>query len=372
VRLRSCFPSILLIAIPTGSLLGQTGSAEAKDSTAEADALSYSDAVMFKTWSTIKEVFFEVEMRRPHTEGMYTCLHVYIDADSNPETGINGAELWLRASIGSRYHPNSFKPKAGKAAMAITRASVSRVVRGRSDTGGSGFTWLHSASLPKPEIEAKKIRFRVETSVLRREGARYGSINGVHAEVETTCTDQPLMLRHLCNDEGILIDVDGKDVDWSHPMIAKDAGGELHKVAQILDMTGLRVEHNHDSLFAIVDLAEPGLRKDDMDHNDVSRFDGVTFYVEPIYPRYQNPKKLFLRFGRGGHPVGGQDRLRSRYYDTRNPGGWDGAIDENHAEIRVNRVSGQNEFRVWAWSELRRVDRIPDDGWLKIDWGKAK
>ena len=42
------------------------------------------------------------------------------------------------------------------------------------------------------------------------------------------------------------------------------------------------------------------------------------------------------------------------------------------AEIRVRRTSGQNGFRVYAWSDLRRVDRVPDEGWLTIDWEKKK
>jgi hypothetical protein len=373
VRPRSCISLVFFCAIFAVDLLGQGGSAEVRDSTVQDEALRYSDAVAFKTWTTGSEVFFEVEMSKPHIEGMYTCLHVYLDADANPRTGIEGAEIWLRASVGSRYHPMSFKPKKGKAAKDIQRASLSRVVKGRADEGrGGGKTWLHTTVLPKPEIETKKIRFKVSTSVLRSAGARYGSVTGVMAEVETTCTDQPLMLRHVCNDEGVNITLDGRDGDWSHPQIARDPGGELHKVGQILDLTSLRAEHDSDYLYACVQLAEEGLRKDSMNTSDVSRFDGVTFYIEPLFPRYQSPKKLFIRYGRGGHPTSPRDVLRSRYFGMRNPGGWRGSVSGKTVEIRANRASGQNDFRVWAWSDLRRVDRVPDEGWMKIDWGKPK
>lgn len=352
-------------------LRSQEGKASVSDTKAAQEALSYSDAVSFRTWTTGSDLHFEVEMKRPHKEGMYTCLHVYLDADSKPKTGIQGAEIWMRAALGSRYHPNSYAPKqrtAGVPAMELTKASFSHAIQGR---GGKGKTWLHTTVLDKPEIEPTKIRFKVPTSLIRQHGDRYGSVTGVRAEVETSCTDQPLMMRHICDDDGVSIRVDGDARDWSHPQIVRDPPGELHKVGQILDLVRLQVEHDKSKLYALVELAQPGLRRDDLSREDVERYDGVSIYVEPMYPRYQDPVKLFMRFGRGGHPVAGRDRLGFRFQGLRSSSlNWSGQVNDKYAEVAVPRRPGQNEFRVWAWSDLRRLDRLPNDGWLRVDWGK--
>lgn len=376
---RSATPALLLSALLSSSLLShdlpaQSGSASTTDPKAGHPDLEVSDAIAFKTWAEKGKLWFEVELATALDQGMFTCLHVYLDADQKPDTGRDGAEIWLRASVGSRFHPNSFVPpksSGSKAAIALRRASFS-YLRQDDSAGREGRNWLHDQALATPEVEGTRLRFFVPTELLARHGDRYGSAANVRAELETSCTDQPLMLRHQCNDEGVSIAVDGEARDWSHPGIAKDPGGELHKVARFLDLRSLQAEHDLKSVYAKATLELPGLAADDLPQGEIERFDGVTFYFEPLFPRYQGPARLFVRYGATEHPA--RHVRGGRFHGVRSRGGgeWKGAVKGDTVEVRMQRKSGQNDFRVYAWSDLRRLDVIPNEGWLSIDWGQAR
>jgi hypothetical protein len=69
-----------------------------------------------------------VRFRRPLVEGVYACLHVYVDCDADETTGLAGADLWVRASFGSRYQRTSTAPPSpdAPAPASIRRASWSQ------------------------------------------------------------------------------------------------------------------------------------------------------------------------------------------------------------------------------------------------------
>ncbi len=361
--MRSCevfLKSVIVAALMSASVLGQSGLISIADDKADAATFRFNDCISFEARSDKKDVHFAIVMQKPLQEGMFTCLHVYLDCDNNPATGMNRAELWVRASVGSRFHPNDYAAKGEQAAISIRRASLSRIERELGINGGKSKSWLHTDLLDEPQVEGKTLRFHVPTSFIQEVGSRYGTIIGIRARVETSSSDQPLMMRHLCTDKGIPIVVDGKDKDWSAKDVRQDASNELHQVAQELDITSLRVEHDATNLFACVTLAQGGLGRSQTSSTEIERREGVAIYVEPTYPRYQKPFKAFITYGESTQTGSSRDGQQN----------WNASLEAKVLEFQVDLKAGQGSFRIWAWSDLKRYDQVGDYQYVKLDWGK--
>lgn len=322
---------------------------------------AFSDVVRFHLWAEGKYVHGEFEMAHPISDGMFTCAHLRFDCDDDEATGINGAEVWYRASVGSRYHPNAYEPPKGDPKpLKILRASYSLPSSNRAADGSETGDWTHqNESMPKPEVEGKVLRFKVPVKVIRARGGRYNSIVKVRAEVETSCSDQPLILDWVANDEGVSIDVDGDPSDWSGTRLSRDAGDELHAAARIADLTEMRVDHGTESLYVMLRTAEEGFG-DRFTSDDVQRADAMFVYMEPRQPRYQAPVQAKI--------VWGSSQQRGRGGAQR----WFAELSEDTIEVEFRRVVGQNRFRVLAWSDVRRYDRMAGGAYVALDWGKSK
>ena len=319
-----------------------------QDGAATQDGRVFGDARELRLACDGDQVKGVLRMARPLVEGVFTCLHLDIDCDDNPKTGLGGDELLIRAAVGSRFQPSSARPTNGtRAAIDHTRISGTRLV----PDGHGGKSWLHMRiSADNPLVRGDSLEFAFPLSLVRERGDRYHTRFSVKAHVITSCSDQPIELLHSCSDAGIPIQVDGSDVDWSGDVQA-DAGDELHVAYRCADLTGLRVEHSDDALFAAVTLAGSGFATWEHDE-DVAGVPWVTFLVEPLFPRYQEPQTVRI------------------------PGGWDGgdfdmgggsnssAIGDKCIEARFRRLRGQGRFRVIVHSDVELIDRF--EGALKL------
>ena len=156
---------------------------------------------------------------------------------------------------------------------------------------------------------------------------------------------------------GIAIQVDGSDAEWSSRGI-RDAGDELHPATRALDIISLRLEHSATDLFACLRMAAPGFRGEPPADLDIGRNDTVTFYIEPLAPRYQSPEQVSVSSGtelQSGTTKHGQLAWRAA-----------GAGDT--LEFSIRRTSGQNRYRVFAWADAQRWDAIGDGAWMRIQW----
>ncbi len=352
------------MAFPIGAQEGADGEIDLEDPVVADETLAFSDVTRFKFWSTGKDLHGEVELAKSLQEGMFTCVHLKLDCDLNLETGIQGAEIWYRGAIGSRFHPNSFAAAEGDPKpLELRRASYSLPTQSRMADGTSRSEWLHrSSSLPKPVVEGNRISFRLPVSIIKQRSSRYNSVARIQASVETSCSDQPLMLDWSCQDEGVTVRVDGDAAEWSGVVFATDPGDELHVAARAADLTELRVEHSNNRLFALLHAAVPGFADEEPTDPDIIRRDSVTVYVDPRHPRYQKPVKARMSWGRS-------DQERSGYSDDER---WISTITGNTFELEFHRATGQNRFRVLAWSDVVRFDEMSEGEFVPMDWSKKR
>jgi hypothetical protein len=47
--------------------------------------------------------------------------------------------------------------------------------------------------------------------------------------------------------------------------------------------------------------------------------------------------------------------------------GWSAVVDKTRVELSFDRETAQARFRVLVWSEAKRRDRVPDEGWINLD-----
>ena len=165
-----------------------------------------------------KDLEVRAHFARDFKAMMFQSVALYVDCDKNPKTGIRGAELYVRAAVGSRFRPNSWKPTAAgiKPPLEQRRAGYATLHRARTDVDGrQGLRWVWRRPLPAPTVSGKIMSFRFPVSLIRQFGQRYDSKVLVRVAAESTCSESPIPLRHVVSDEGIEIRVDGKDDDWS-------------------------------------------------------------------------------------------------------------------------------------------------------------
>lgn len=345
-RLRSlAIAACLALAVAPTALHAQSPTAVVEkahldDKKAKVPARAFGDVLSFDVEVKDARVHCTAAMAKPLVEGMFTCVHLTIDCDDNSNTGSGGYELLIRAAVGSRYQPNAADPAIGKLkAIEHTRLSGSEVVA--SENGGK--SWLHfRIPGPSPEIDENKIRFSFPLDLVRDRGDRYHTRFRTRVSVVTSCSDQPIELEHSCSDAGLPIQLDGKDGDWTGEETT-DAGDELHASVRCADVTRLRVDHSDDKVFLCVDFAEEGFGTWDQD-DDVAGKPSVSFFVDPMFPRYQSAARFTI--------PGGNDS------DSGSTGNnsWQSASTGKCLEAAIFRAAGQGRYRIVVQSDVELVD----------------
>lgn len=285
-------------------------------------------------------VHCKLKMAKPLIEGMFTCCELSIDCDDNPKTGDGGIELKVRGVIGSRFQPSGAEPTNGTM-KAIDHLRLSQSYRTKTVRGQ--WTWLNTEiEGTPPAIDGDTVRFSFVLARVREFGDRYKSSFSFRVRVDTSCSDQPIERLHSCADEGLPIVVDGKADEWSGRVVS-DRGDELHPHLRCVDLTGLRVDHSAERVFATVSLAEPGLTTWRQD-SDVQGMPVVSFYLEPMFPRYQEPVERQVR---GGSASSGT--ATSPFH---------AAVGEKTIEVSFARKTGQGRYRVLVRSDVELEDHF--------------
>jgi hypothetical protein len=309
----------------------------------------FSDARAFQAKATADRIECVLTMAKPFVEGMFTCVELWIDCDDKAATGLEGRELRIRAAVGSRFLPSAKEPPAG-GRKPIDHCRISGTEL--KPNGSGGVMWLHCAvEADDPVVAGNELRFWFPRRMVRDRGDRYHGRMAMHVRVETSSSDQPIERLHVCSDEGLAIEIDGKDADWSTGRVV-DPGDELHSVASCVDLTSLRVDHGVDCVFACAEFAAPGFAAWVAD-GDVRGVPRVTFLVEPQFPRYQDPYEVKL--------IGSLPRDDGKT----SAGPWNGASGDRRVEVRLPRRKGQNRVRVAVLTDCELVDFFNNE--LKLD-----
>lgn len=308
----------------------------------------FGDARGFRARVTGDRIECALEMAEPLVSGMFTCAELWIDCDDKRTTGFEGRELRFRAAVGSRFQPSNGVSDAGEKAIDHTRLSFTHI----EENGSGGHRWVHyDAPADPPVVAGKELHFWVPLAKVLERRDRYHGRIAVKIVVETSCSDQPLERLHVCGDEGMPIQIDGRDTEWSAVRV-RDAADELHKVAQCADLTGLRVDHGADCLFVAVEFATAGFAGW-LGDGDVVGGPQVTLLVEPMAPRYQVPFEVTVSGGKASSA--GSVVL----------GAWQASAAERLLEVRLPRKTTQNRFRVIAQSDYVLRDTFETE--LRLD-----
>ncbi len=293
-----------------------------------------------------------VRFRRPLLEGIFECVHLYVDCDADEKTGMDGADLWVRAAIGSRYQrTNAPALVEGVPAPArLFRSSWSRpqiqLIRG----GPGRRTWVHQLDrrIDPPTVEEAELRFQVPLDLVVAQGLRYNKSVRVRIEAEGSLSESPIWLEYVCADEGTAIELDGNSKEWSGQPRVDDATDELHPDASEVDLASLEVDHDVTHLHALVRLAAEGLGRTGVSDHDVLDRDRVTVALEPLESggRYMAYVEEVV------------DAIRTSKF---------GVALRRNVEFSIPRVTEQTAFRVIAWTDAIRIDKIPDVGWAELD-----
>lgn len=319
------------------------------DGAARATPLLVGDARTFTASVVGDRVECQLEMAVPLADGMFTCVELWIDCDDKPKTGFDGRELRIRAAVGSRFQPsNAIVPEGSPRPIDHGRVSFTQI----ETDGSGGARWVHyRLDADPPTVDGKLLRFWFPSAMVRERGDRYSSRMAARVVVETSCSDQPVERLQVCGDDGMPIVIDGRADEWSAVRV-RDPGDELHPVARCVDLTGLRVDHGPDCAFAVVDLADVGFATW-VEDVDVRGGPAVTFLVEPLFPRYQEPYEVTIRGG------------RAKASGRAGAGLWEACANERLLEVRLPRTSSQNRLRVLALSDFVLQDEFA--GELRLD-----
>ncbi len=319
--------------------------------------LNAADCVLLKATPGDAGLAVEVTLGAPLAKGMFTCVHVYVDADANPETGLQGhtgpgKELWFRAAVGSRFRPND-APGIPGVPRPLSLARMSWATPDLQEDLSSRRTsrvWLNRESRWRPEVDGATIAFTVPDSLIVQANQGYASGYTFEVDVETSCADQPLFLEYRGADEGLPVAVDGDDRDWSGGPSVADPGGELFAALRCLDLLRLRVDHDGPRLFACIDVEDAGFGTRHPPSGDVSVSQSVTVLAEPLDSGYEKPRRV--RVPRGQPRGTGTD--------------FEYAVKDRTIEVSLPRTGLDGRVRVVAWSESVHHDRIPDAGSIRV------
>ena len=291
-----------------------------------------------------------VRFRRPLLVGVFECVHLYVDCDADLRTGIDGADLWVRAAFGSRYQrADAPAVVEGTGASARLFRSSWSLPHTQAMRGQKGLeSWLHQLDrrVDPPTVEGAELRFQVPLDLLVARGFRYNMFVRVRVEAEGSLSESPIWLEYVCADEGTPIELDGSDAEWSGQPRVLDATEELHPDTSEVDLASLEVDHDATHVHALVRLATDGFGSYEGD-GDVEDQDRVTVALEPLES--------------GGRYMGYVEHAIVPPKESKF-GVADGAL----VEFSIPRVPEQTAFRVVAWSDAIRIDRIPQKGWAEV------
>ena len=312
------------------------------------------------------DVTVTVDFFRPLQEGVFTCVHLYIDCDDDLKTGLynsprdwrqlrlagahasDGWDLALRAAVGSRFRRNSAKAAGSgiPAPLSLRRGSHAFAVTRPVAGGGTRRIWRYAeGGATPPKIKGKRLVFAFSLHLLRKYGLRYNKSVRVLFMVESSICESPISLDYTCRDAGIPIRVDGVASDWGNGPRIKDKTGELHPAARCVDMSELRADHDEGHLFARVRFARPGFRQF-RPGEDVIETDTLYVGIEPLGARYMRYKEVALS-------TVSPDPLQPVE-------GVAVAAGAGVVEVSFTRRPEQTKYRVVAWADAGRWDLVPN------------
>ena len=325
-----------------------------KDPACGDPALSAFDCLEVRAEPVPEGFEFRVTLGAPLAKGMSTCVSVFFDTDENDQTGMGGSEIWFRAAVGSRFHPNDWRPPSDAIPAPLDNRllSWSRVVL--QETVGAKSTsqsWENRGLHGEPVVEGATLRFTVPASVFSLGTEASSAGMAVKVQVQSRCGDQPLLVEHTAADDGLPLRVDGEDGDWSGAPADTDPGGELHPALRHLDLRRLRVDHEGKRLFACIDTDAPGFAEKAVPNTDISRQESITVLAEPVDAEYETSRRLTMF---RGNPVPDGPL-----------GSW--AAKGRTVEAALPRTGLEARTRVLAWSEGTFSDMVPNKGTSRLE-----
>ncbi len=310
------------------------------------------------------KVTFRVALR----DSVFTRVVFKIDTDKKANTGIDGFDLNIITSVGSRYRKSAAPAVGvkGRAPLELRSASYQSLSR-RADRTSKVFrtSWV-SRSDPRittPEVKGKEYSFSFPLSMLAENGLNYNDTIRFSVRVEGTICEEPVSIDYVCGDKGAPLAVDGRLVDWptTAPRI-KDATGDLHKAAREVDLKSLLVGHDQKHIHAAVTLARSGFGAGLYDGDDIQDMDRIVLGIEPIgdhgYMKYKEISVYTWESGTSRGWVSGRPSFRHR-------------VRGRVTEFAIPRNAEQARFRVIVWTDAHRIDTVPDRGLASLKIPKA-
>ncbi|MHC4956037.1 MAG: hypothetical protein ACYTGZ_19500 [Planctomycetota bacterium] len=294
------------------------------------------------------EFIVDLTMARPFEQAIFLDAHIDIDADDKSDTGLDGFDFGVHAFAGSRYRRNTAPDARG--APLSRRGTVLKVAHQKKSGRGS---WLNSAPkfLAPPKVKGKTMQFRFPMDLLRLHGYRYNKQIRWRVYTESTISEHPLLAEYVCGEDGMDIKIDGKEGDW--PAIGvqtSDKNGDLHPDASEVDITGLQVEHDAKSVYALVRLARGGFGSHEPGDDVIDR-DKIVVCLEPVGARAYMKYVEAMAYTSMGE-------LEGREYSYR--------TGDRFIEFGIPRKAEQGKFRVLAYADAERVDYLPNGGARKL------
>ncbi|MEM8885777.1 MAG: hypothetical protein AAGD14_17050 [Planctomycetota bacterium] len=297
----------------------------------------------------------EVHLAKNLRDGVFVDAHIEFDTDNRKTTGVEGFDFGVHAFAGSRFRRNIVRKDGGDPLQ--RRGTVVKWTR-----KGDRRSFVHSSSLrlAPPELGDRSIRFRFPMELLRKHGLRYNKKVRWRFFLESTISEHPISVDYICTDDGSRIDVDGRIGDWPPlgPNTA-DPEGDLHGDATEVDITRLQVDHDKESIYALVQLARRGFGFSAYETSDVIDRDRIVVALEPVGTR------AYMKFVEATAWT-----THSEYEGI----GYRYKIVGDALEIRFDRKPEQTKFRVIAYADARRLDRVPRSGSRELEipasaWG---
>ncbi len=294
----------------------------------------------------------EVDFRCPLAEMMFECVEARIDCDDDPETGIAGDELMIHAAVGSRFHPNSWIPGADvPRPLALCRAAYalpSEESPGDEEEGLRSWRW--AGTLDPPEVEKNRLRFSVPVGLLRMPTGLSKSSVSVWFRVIGTASEHPIQLRIDASQSGTRMEIDGKSGDWAERAPFLDNPDDLHPSAVDLDILSLKLAYDAGRVFAALRLQGTRFGDGEAAEDDVTVEDRISFLLEPLSP------------GRGGvrryEVCAGESAVDAPGFAAR--------VNAGFVECAMSRIPEVGSYRVTVWTDAVRVDRVPDEGRVRV------
>ena len=308
--------------------------------------LEFSDLTAVALAAERGDLVFQAEFQRELFDGMFTCVEIDFDCDGRRAD----LELGTRASVGSRFRPTSFVPRAGEAdPIRLIRASwLSPFDESASgEVTRRGMT--NRAQLMTPQAGGTSLRFLVPVRLPMDSGVR-GSTTppAIRIRAITTCGDHPLAFDYDAIGEGRAIQVDGTTSEWSGGPYVEDAGDELHAAVRHMDLRAVWCEHGPDKIFVRIDFDRTGFGRARGDA-DVAVNDAAWVELQPRGAAYMDDVLVAIP---ATDPRGDVGSVRF-------------ASGAGTVEIAIPRDPKQTAFRVAVWSQAERIDTLTGD-WIPL------